>query len=128
MKNSVHPLMMRFYVARSPASRQAEVVAATEGGAPAVEWAHLDDVAGVGRLDEEPAADVDPDVMVAGRTAEEDEVGGLKAVQRHRVAQVRLQGRGVRQGDAELGEDVGHEPRAVEAVRRCSAEDVGDAQ
>ena len=85
----------------------------------------LHDVARVRRVDELPAADVEPDVA---ETVEEDEVTGLKVVARHRDADVPLRAGVVRKADADLAVDVGDEPGAVEPAGARSAPDVRRAR
>ena len=81
---------------------------------PAGDRGDLDDVAGVRRVDEAPAADVDPDVA---EPVEEDEVARLKLVARHRHTGAVLRVARVRKGDADLLVGVHHETGAVEATR-----------
>ena len=85
------------------------------GSVRAAEAVDPDDRAGVRRVDEAPAADVDPDVAEA---VEEDEVAGLELAprDRDRVGVVVLRHGVVRQRDAHLRIHVRDEPRAVEAT------------
>src|SRR5579884_3304653 len=86
------------------------------GRVPAVvEAGDLDDVAGLRRVDELAAADVDADVAEA---VEEDEVAGLELVARDGNAHRPLCSGVVRQGDADLPVDVHDEAGAVEAGGR----------
>src|SRR5262249_36134479 len=80
----------------------------------AAERRDLHDVAGVWRMDELAAADVDPDMAGAG---EEDEVTRLELADRHRRPHTSLCIAAVGQRDADLSEDVHDEPGAIEAAR-----------
>src|SRR5437773_5937337 len=84
-------------------------------GIPTADAGDLDDVAGVGRMNERAAADVDADMPEA---IEEDEVAGLELVTRDRAAHAVLRVRAVRKRDADLREHVHHQPRAIEPRRR----------
>ena len=76
------------------------------------------DVAGVRRVHELAAADVDPDVA---ETAEEDEVARRQLVVGDGRSHAVLRCRVVRKRHADLRVDVAREPRAVEAGRRARA-------
>src|SRR5689334_19102333 len=78
----------------------------------------LHDVARVGRMEKAAAADVDADVVRAGRPGlEEDEVAWSELGRRDPLALVPLRAREVRQVDPELGVDEHREPGAVEPRR-----------
>ena len=83
--------------------------------------------AGMRRVDEVSASDVDPDVV---EPVEEDEITGLKLVlrNRHGGRVVPLSDGVVRQRDAELAEHVLDETRAVEAARSCPGPYVWDTE
>src|SRR6476646_262908 len=83
--------------------------------------------AGMRRVDEVSASDVDPDVV---QPVEEDEITGLKLVlrNRHGGGVVPLSDGVVRQRDAELAEHVLDETRAVEAARSRPGPDVWDTE
>src|SRR5712691_3504579 len=102
---------------RSPLNPAA---AGERAGVPAREAGDLDHVAGVWRVDELAAADVDPDVARAG---EEDQVARLELAHRHRHAHAVLDVRAVRERDADLCEDVHHEAGAVEPAGSRAAPD-----
>src|SRR5690242_17221328 len=70
------------------------------------------------RVDELPAADVNP---VVAKTVEEDQVPGLQFISRYRCAVPVLLGGVVRQRDTDPTVDVADEARAVEAVWTRSA-------
>src|SRR6266508_4149890 len=84
------------------------------GRVPAGEARDLDDVAGVRGVDHLTAADVDPHVA---EPVEEDEVAGLELVARDRRPHCVEGVRAMRQGHADLGEDVHDEAGAVESAR-----------
>src|SRR4029453_5490668 len=83
--------------------------------------------AGMGRVHEVSASDVDPDVV---EPVEEDEITGLKLVlrNRHGGRVVPLSDRVVRQRDAELPIHVLDEARAVEAAGSCPGPYVWDTE
>src|SRR6478672_9921873 len=83
--------------------------------------------AGMRRVDEVSASDVDPDVV---ERVEEDEITGLKLVlrNRHGGGVVPLSDGVVRQRDAELAEHVLDETRAIEAARSCPGPYVRDTE
>src|SRR4029453_6193288 len=81
----------------------------------------LDHIAGVRRVDELPATDVDADVP---EPVEEDEVASLEVAARYGAAVAVLRVRAVRQRVPDLRVDVHHEAGAVEARRRSAAPDV----
>src|SRR5580765_4434421 len=97
-----------------------------EGVAGLRERRDLDDVAGVRRLDEAAVTDVHPLVLRAARARlEKDEVARAERPRRHTRAFVELRAGVMGELDAELGVDVHHEARAVEARERvCAAPDV----
>jgi hypothetical protein len=82
-------------------------------------------VAGVGRVDEAAAADVDADVV---QVVEEHQVARAEAVHADVAAVAVLGGGEVGQVHAQLGVDVHDEAGAVEAARRGAAPHVRDAQ
>src|SRR3954447_20655429 len=94
-------------------------------GEPAAQAGDLDDVARVRSVDDLVAADVD---ALVGEAVEEDEVAGLELAARDRSSVAVLRGGVVRQRDPELRVDVHDEARAVEAGRRRTSPDVGDAE
>src|SRR5690348_5965280 len=77
------------------------------------------------RMDELAAADVDADVT---RTCEEEEVARLELAHRNGRPHPDLGVRTVWKRDPDLGVDVHHESRAVEAARRRAAPDVRHAE
>src|SRR5205085_8572733 len=94
-------------------------------GVPAGDRRDLDDVAGVRRVDEAVAADVDADMA---EPVEEDEVAGLEIAPRDRGTHPVLRVRAVRQRDADLREGVHHEAGTVEARRGRPAPPVRNAE
>src|SRR5919201_6821705 len=94
-------------------------------GVPAGHAGDLHDVAGVRRVDEGAAADVDAHVT---ESVEEDEVAGLELVAGDGCAHPVLRVRAVRQRDPDLGEHVHDQAGAVETRGRCATPAVGHTQ
>ena len=97
-------------------SAEAPLRAVVSRGVPAREAVDANVGAGMRRVDEVSASDVDPDVV---EPVEEHEITGLKLVLRNRNGGrvVPLSDGVVRQRDAQLAEHDLHETRAVEAAK-----------
>src|SRR5437868_4135477 len=85
----------------------------------------MDALAGLGRVDVLPVADVEADVA---ESVEEEQVARLQAAERYAAAHVELRVRGVGEVDADVGVHPAREAGAVEArVGRGAAPVIGDA-